>query len=112
MNDGLVTTTAQTLVPGDRATVFALIESLTENLWPGATDAALAHSPSFMLHTVTDEAGGIAAWLTWELASIGTTGWTLVRLVHDEADTSPGPPPELEILLTLLTESATFRTSH
>jgi len=112
VNDGLVTTTAQTLVPGDRETVFGLIESLSEHLWPGATHAALSRPPAFLVHTVTDEVGGIAAWLTWELASIGTAGWTLVRLIHDEADLSPGPPPELEILLTLLAESASARATR
>ena len=106
MNDGLTTTTAQTLVPGDRRAVFSLIESLVDHLWAGTTEVVHAEAPSVLMHTVED-VGGVDVWLTWELTSVGTTGWTLVRLIHDEADTSPGPPPELEILLTLLGESAT-----
>lgn len=107
MNDGLTTTTAQTLVPGDRRTVFSLIQSLADHLWGGSTEVVLADEPSVFMHTLEGEVAGVDAWLTWELTSVGSTGWTLVRLIHDEADTTPGPPPDLEILLTLLAESAT-----
>ncbi|MFP5318749.1 MAG: hypothetical protein ACLGI2_10705 [Acidimicrobiia bacterium] len=107
MNDGLTTTTAETLVPGDRRTVFSLIESLADHLWGGSTEVVLADAPSLFMHALEVDARGVDAWLTWELTSLGTTGWTIVRLIHDEADASPGPPPELEILLTLLVESAT-----
>lgn len=112
MNDGLITTTAQTLVEGDRATVFALIESLTEHLWAGATEVVYVDAPGVYMHTVKGDLGAVDAWLTWELSSLGTTGWTIVRLIHDELDTSPGLPPELAILLRLLAESASATIDH
>jgi hypothetical protein len=109
--DSLITTVAQTLVPGDPRGVMELVESLVEHLWPHSTETVLAEPPRLLMHSVSSWPDGIDAWLTWELTAFGSTGWTIVRLIHDEADTSPGPPPELDILLRLVAESATSRAA-
>ena len=55
------------------------------------------------MHTVSATRGAddVDAWLRWEIGPSGSEGETGVRLVCDEADTSPGPPPHLDAVLTL-----------
>ena len=99
MSPGLHTTVAETLVPGDPPATFAAAGRLVDRLWPGRTETVAVEPPGLLVHGVAGD-----AWLTWEIAPSGSDGWTRVRLVCDEADTSPGPPPGLDAVLALLLE--------
>lgn len=104
MRSALHTTEAETLVRADQAMVFVAIGRLVERLWGGMTEVTMSDPPRLLTHTVTAELGSpdVDAWLTWEVTASASASWTRLRLVHDEADLSPGPAPELDIVLTLL----------
>ena len=102
MNDGLRTATAQCVVRADRPTAFAAVGRLVESLWGGRVEVVLEEGPGLLVHTVSFErCGDVDAWLTWELTETAE-GWTKVRVVCDEADTAPGPAPELDKVLERL----------
>jgi hypothetical protein len=106
MTAPLNSTVAYACVAGDIASVYAAVHRLTQRLWAGMTEVVHADPPRVLLHHVAIEGDDIDAWLTWELAPTGPSdSWTEVRLLHEELDTSSGPPPELDQVLTLLVES-------
>jgi methanogenic corrinoid protein MtbC1 len=98
---GLHSAEAQAVVPGDAEVVFDGIVALVERLWAMSVRTILSERPVRLMHSVSggDEAGDV--WLTWELRAADAST-TRVRLVHEEADTSAGPPAELEAVLGLL----------
>lgn len=99
-------TVAYASIAGTPETVYAAVERLIERLWSGMSELVLADPPRLLLHRVGSEHDDVGAWLTWELAPTGPSGsWTQLRLLHDELDTSAGPPPELDQVLSLLVES-------
>ena len=107
---GLHTSSAETLVDADRETAFTAVSALVGRLWPGRTAVVVTEAPGLLVHTVTAEPGGgdVDAWLTWELTpspAPASDCSTRVRLVHDEADTTAGPPPELDTVLGLLVQA-------
>jgi len=114
MKANLHTTTAESLVKADLWTVFSAIGRLLERVWGGRTEVLSAEAPILLFHTVTAGQGSddVDAWLSWELSTSGSAGWTCVRLVHDEADTSPGPPPELDAVLALLLQEVRTEISR
>jgi hypothetical protein len=75
------------------------VVELVDRLWPAMTEVALSDPPAELLLAVSSD-----CWLTWELAEAGPSS-TRVRVVHDEADTSAGPAPELDAVLALLAEA-------
>lgn len=99
MSPGLHTAAAETLVPGDPPAAFAAAGRLAERLWPGRVRTVAADPPGTLVLAVSED-----AWLTWEIGPSGADGRTRVRLVCDEADTSPGPAPEVDVVLALLLE--------
>lgn len=106
MTSPLNSTAVYASVAGDMAAVYAAVERLVERLWPGMTEVVIADPPRILLHHVASEPHDVDAWLTWELAPTGPAGtWTELTLLHDELDTSAGPPPELDRVLALLVES-------
>ncbi|MFP5318822.1 MAG: hypothetical protein ACLGI2_11105 [Acidimicrobiia bacterium] len=106
MNSPLNSTAVYASVAGDMAAVYAAVERLVERLWPGMTEVVLADPPRILLHHVAGQPHDVDAWLTWELAPAGpAASWTELTLLHDELDTSAGPPPELDRVLALLVES-------
>ena len=106
MTSPLNSTVAYASVAADTATVYGAVERLVERLWPGMTEVVLADPPQILLHHVASSMGDIDVWLTWELAPTGPSGsWTELRLLHDELETAPAPPPELERVLAMLLES-------
>ncbi len=108
MGANLHTTTAETLAHGEPDEVFAGVERLVEGLWPSMTEQIVVDRPARLVHSVSTEGAVLDSWLTWELTATDSRHWTRVRLVHDEADTAAGPPPELDIVLRLLLESLDF----
>lgn len=111
MTSPLNSTAAYACVAGDMAAVYAAVERVVERLWPGMTEVVLADRPRILLHHVAIEPDEIDAWLTWELEPVGPNGsWTELRLLHDELDTSAGPPPELDLVLAMLGESLAAAT--
>ncbi len=110
MSNALNTTVAHASVAADIGTVYAAVENLVERLWPGMTEVVVAAAPRFLLHRVSIDGQDVDAWLTWELAPVGpASSWTELHILHDEVDTSGGPPPELDQVITLLVESLPSR---
>jgi hypothetical protein len=106
MTTPLNSTATYVSVAGDIATVYAAVQEVIEHLWPGMSEVVHADPPRLLLHHVAGQGGDVDAWLTWELVPTGPGGsWTELRLLHEELDTSVGPPPELDQVLTLLVES-------
>jgi hypothetical protein len=102
----LNSTIAHASVVGDPATVYAAAYNLIERLWPGTNEIVLADPPRLLMHRVSSGGDDVDAWLTWDFRPAGpSSSWTELRLVHEELDTSAGPPPELDHVLALLGES-------
>lgn len=106
MTPPLNSTVAYASVVGDTHAVYSAVERLIDRLWSGMTEVVLAQPPHLLLHRVSSAPDDIDAWLTWEFIPTGPSdSWTELRLVHEELDTSAGPPPELDEVLALLVES-------
>lgn len=106
MTAPLTSTSAYVSLAGEIATVYAAVQEVIEHLWPGMSEVVHADPPRLLLHHVAREGDDVDAWLTWELAPTGPGGsWTELLLLHEELDTSVGPPPELDQVLTFLVES-------
>jgi hypothetical protein len=99
----LHTAAADTLLPCGREAAFAAVEALAALLWGDRVEVVTEQAPARLLQRVS-AGGDIEAWVTWELTAAGSGAATRVRLVVDEADTSPGPEPELDEVLALLLE--------
>ena len=84
--------------------VFAAVARVLERLAPLRAEVVASDPPVRVVQAVSMKQDEVDAWLTWELRSVGDGSWTYVRLVHDEVDTLAGPPPDLEPVLTLLSE--------
>ena len=104
MRTCLHTTTAEAVIEAERDVVFAAVPRVLEKLPPLRAEVVASDPPIRVLQAVSTDEDEVDAWLTWELRSLGDGSRTHVRLVHDEVDTFAGPPPELEPLLTLLSE--------
>jgi hypothetical protein len=102
------TTAAETVVPAPPDVVFPAVMSLVESTWCVRPDDVIdAAPPVRLLHSVALD-GEIACWLSWHLTP-SETGYTHVRLVHDELSTLPAPAPDLVTILRLLRDSVTVR---
>ena len=104
MRTCLHTTTAEAVIDAERDVVFAAVPRVLEKLPPLRAEVVASDPPIRVLQAVSTDEDEVDAWLTWELRSVGDGSRTRVRLVHDEVDTSAGPPPDLEPLLTLLAD--------
>ena len=106
MGPGLQTAVAEIVLPVDGPAAFAAAGRLVDLLWGGRTEVVAAEPPSLLLHTVAAAPGSddVDAWLTWQFSSASGERSTRVRLMCDEADTSDGPPPELDDVLGLLAD--------
>lgn len=100
----LHTFAAETVLPGDRAAAFHAVTVLVDLLWGDMVEVVLSDPPAELLHRITSGDGDVDVWVTWQLT--GDRSATRVRLTVDEADTSPGPEPELDEVLALLAEQA------
>ena len=97
---------AEAVVPAAGPVAYAAVGRLIELLWVGRTEVVRAEPPTLLVHTVVPTPGSddVDAWLTWELAPSASDASTRVRLICDEADTSNGPPPELDEVLRRLVD--------
>ncbi len=100
----LHTFAAETVLPGDRAAAFHAVTVVVDLLWGGMVEVVLSDPPGELFHRIRSGDGDVDVWVTWQLTGDGTA--TRVRLTVDEADTSPGPEPELDEVLALLAEQA------
>lgn len=83
--------------------VFDEILVLAHQLWQvDESDLVTAGRPLLLVHSVRHD-DMVSCWLTWEIAP-AEAGASLVRLVHDEADLRPAPPPELSEVIAALNE--------
>jgi hypothetical protein len=101
----LYTFVAETVLPCDREAAFRAVSGLVDLLWGGMVEVVLSDPPAELLHRLCSTEGDVDVWVTWQLTAESATA-TRVRLVVEEADTSPGPEPELEEVLALLVEKA------
>ena len=87
-----------------RTEVYTAVNSLLDRLLAGRVQVVAADPPGLLVHRVSAEGpvDDTDCWLTWELSALTAEGWTQVRLIHDEADTSGAPPPDLDGMLALL----------
>ena len=98
----MLTTTAETLVPGCPSTAYAAALALAARVWEvGPDDIVTSDEGSLLVHGVRLD-GQTDCWLTWTFTTAGAS-LTRVRLSHDDATVDASPPePDLDAVLGML----------
>lgn len=97
----LQTAAIEAVVEATPDVAFGAARAVAAATWGvGGSDIVSAAPPSLLVHAVRLD-GEISCWLSWQITALSPTT-SRVRLVHDEADLRPGPPPELEDVVSVL----------